>query len=193
MGLKGLISDALFGEAHAPTMNDDQKHDFNTAMVRGINKGTIANLTDVSRIYKAVTGFRATEIPHLPGLGLALRELFKNAVADKRGPRSIPFELGTISDAVIARTRNFLDEVEAIAPYDGLPALERSLMVDISASVDRGDIEGANQKMLHLANSIQDRSRALRRNRKATWWSTVFAVAGVALAAVQLLVQFTGK
>jgi len=176
MGLKALISDALFGEAYSPAMSGEQKYAFKTAMERGILDGNIKDLTDVATMYRAVTGFRSTEIGDLPGLRMALSELFINAVSKNLG-------------AVVARAREFLVAVEAMAPYDGLPALERSLMVDISASVDRGDIEGAKQKMLHLANSIQDRSRALRRNRAVTWWSSTIAVVSVILNVVQILLQ----
>jgi len=158
----------------------EQKRNFHTTLVEGLRSGAITTMDDIVNIYKGVKGISSDDAGYRFGLSRQLREFLVDLLSKDLDTK--------LEDSVVVEWKdkisNFIKMNEEISPYADLPAAERSILNDISAFLEKNDVDSTRRKLSELGGMVQARHDDILKIQNVNKYSVPLSVIGMILTIV---------
>ncbi len=164
-----------------------QEQRFFKALDAGFTTGAIESLNDVVNIYKGIAGMSSEDLEYRTGLSRRLREYLVQVVERGTGEDGKPVQ------ALKASISRLIADNDTASPHADLPDLERSIISDISAYLESGNVVAVKRKVEELSSAIQARENDLSRIRNTNRWSVPLAAVGLVLTVLFGLLSLLGR
>ncbi|MDH3997379.1 MAG: hypothetical protein OET90_00945 [Desulfuromonadales bacterium] len=173
-----------------------QKRTFYNALTEGLKNDTINSLGDLVNIYKGARNLSSEDLTYRSNLSRLLREYLVYLVTEKMEKpifaiyswRHEESKIESVSPEKLAEYKakitEFINDNDKASPYADLPAVERSIVTDISTYSQSDNKESVLRKLNELASTIQAREDSIKRIQSTNKWSVPLAIVGLILTAV---------
>jgi hypothetical protein len=159
---------------------ENKSKKFYQSLLEGLKTGSITTIDDLINIYKGISDLSSEDLSYRYGLSRRLRTFLVDLISkdiDK-----------TIDDETIVKWKQQISEFirinEEISPYADLPSVERNLLNDISAFLEKNDTESTKRKLLELAGMIQARNDDLNKIQSINKYAVPLSIIGLILSII---------
>ena len=152
---------------------------FFLVLEESLQKELLHSVSDVDMLYKGVHGLSTRDITYRTGLAKHLRQfvvkmhLGKTQIKDTKKIITLNGQL-----------KKYIEQLEKIEPFIGLPKVERLLMESLLKMIELGDDEETVKKINELSKYIEVKNNLLNSLEKTNKWSKPLAIIGVILTII---------
>lgn len=166
---------------------ENKSKKFYQSLLEGLKTGSITTIEDLINIYKGISELSSEDLSYRYGLSRRLRKFLVDLISKNIDKK--------IDDETLIKWKQQISEFirinEEISPYADLPSVERNLLNDVSAFIERNDTESTKRKLLELAGMIQARTDDLNKIRSINKYSVPLSIIGIILSIIfGLIVTF---